>query len=159
MAAGCDSSQGRNEFGFGELSSETLLHLMIRPDCIETAPDVGEPGRHDNRNGYNKYTGRTHDDFWRLVIGRSPLGFRTAAAIAIDVAERADTAVRHDGTYAFFPAAASRYRELWRRYLSLFGDVLRERPKPRPEHTVLTQAFGQRAVWRVKRPKDCGGGT
>lgn len=57
--------------------------------------------------------------FWNLADGRTPLGHRVGAALAIEIVERADYAARHYGVAAFFPATVARYRELRRRYLRL----------------------------------------
>lgn len=47
--------------------------------------------------------------FWRLVGGRTSLGHRVDAALAIDIMERAFYAVHHDGVAAFFSATVARY--------------------------------------------------
>lgn len=92
----------------GDLGIDTLRHLVVSAvvpwmvvQLLPHAP-VAEAGP-------------SFDNLWCLVDGRSLLGPRTGAAIAMDIEERAYNAVRQDGARAFFPSAAARHRELRRR--------------------------------------------
>lgn len=87
-------------------------------------------------------SGPPFPSFWRLVDGRTPLGQSLDIGLTLrsrSTVERAYCAARHDGTSAFFPAAAARYRELLRRCAGLHSS--RRARKPRPEQSQAIEGL------------------